>query len=344
MAEGNFTIVEPLFNKIDFLTRSFVTDISSRVIADITPVMSVGLTLAFMTYGMLIIRGAVEMPIAEFLHRCLRAGVVVSIAMAGGLYQSTIADAIVSTPDALAQAVSGNPGGASAANIIDQAAAQGADYVSRALEESSFFSSEGLTYAAIGVISAVATAAVVGVGAVFVTVAKVALAILAGLGPLFIVALLFQPTARFFEQWTAQVLNYALTIVLFSVVFTLLMDIFRGYMAGAEFDGAQNVGYTLIGMLVISVVSAGLLLQLPSIASGLAGGIGISYWYELRSMRSGAGGAYRGGRTAVRGAMAAPGAAKNAVGGAVNMTKTVAGGAAGVARAAAGYFRGRKAG
>jgi len=156
-------------------------------------------------------------------------------------------------------------------------------------------------------------------------------------------ALLFQPTARFFEQWAAQILNYALTIVLFSVVFTLLMSIFRGYMAGAQFDGIQNVAYTVVGMLVIAIVSIALLLQLPSIASGLAGGLGISYWYELRAMRSGAGSAVRGGRAAARVVMATPRATKNAIGGAVSMTKSVAGGAVGATRAAAGYFRGRNA-
>ncbi|KAB2692453.1 hypothetical protein F9K79_22535 [Ochrobactrum sp. Kaboul] len=86
MATGDFKIVEPLFNQIDFLTRTFVTDISSRIIAEITPVVSVGLTVGFITYGLLIIRGAVDMPVADFLGRCIRIGIIVSIAVAGGLY------------------------------------------------------------------------------------------------------------------------------------------------------------------------------------------------------------------------------------------------------------------
>lgn len=298
---GNFEIVAPLFQQVDNLTQTYVTDISSRILAEITPVVSVGVTLSFIAYGMLIIRGAVDMPVADFLQRCLRIGIIVSIALAGGIYQSQIADAIMATPDALAQAISGNAGGASAANIIDNAAAQGAEYVSKAFGEAGWFGSEGLTYAAIGIVASIALTAVVGVGAIFVIVAKVALAILAGLGPLFILALLWQPTARFFELWASQVLNYALTIVLFAVVFTLLMDIFGTYMAQADFDGTQSVGYTLIGMMVISVVSVGLLLQLPSIASGLASGVGISYWYEMRAIRGGAGAAYKhsGARAAV---------------------------------------------
>lgn len=340
-----FELFTPLFTKIDQTTATYVTDISSKAIAAITPVASVGLTVAFIAYGWLIIRGAVDMPVAEFLNRCLRVGIITSIALAGGLYQSEIASAITTVPDELASALISNAtDGSTAASLVDQAAGKGFDRASEAFEESGFFSSDGLLYGLFGILILLATGILVAIGGAFILLAKIALALLAGLGPLFIIALLWQPTHRFFEQWTAQVLNYGLLIVLFAAVFGLMMNIFGNYMADLKFDGAQNVSYALGGAVILSVASIVLLLQLPSIASGLAGGVGLGYMWELRAMRSGASGAYRGGRGAVRGAMAAPGAARNAVGGAVNMTKTVAAGGAGVAKAAAGYFRGRKAG
>ncbi len=192
MAASDFQLVGPLFERIEAVTQTYVTDISSRIITEITPVVSVGLTVGFIAYGMLIMRGAVEMPVADFLQRCLRIGIIVSIAVAGGLYQSQIADAIMAAPDALAQAISGNAGGVSAANVIDASAQKGADYVSKAFEKAGVFKENGLVYAAIGSIAALALTAIVGVGAVFLIVAKVALAILVGLGPLFILGLLWQ--------------------------------------------------------------------------------------------------------------------------------------------------------
>src|SRR5690554_3095036 len=150
---GDFQIVGPLFEIIDATTQTFVTDISSRVLMEITPVVSVGLTLSFIAYGMLVMRGAIDMPVADFLTRSLRIGIIVSIALAGGLYQSQIADAIMATPDALAQAITGNPTGISAANIIDNAAEEGGQYVNKAYEKAGFFSSEGITYTVIGTIS-----------------------------------------------------------------------------------------------------------------------------------------------------------------------------------------------
>ncbi|MBB2973717.1 type IV secretion system protein [Mesorhizobium sp. RMAD-H1] len=341
----SFQLMGPIFTQVDGVTQTFITDISSKAIAAITPVASVGLTLSFIAYGLLIIRGAVDMPVAEFLNRCLRVGIIVSIALAGGLYQSDIAEAIISTPDALATALISDPtSGNSAAQLVDRAAEKGFSYAGEAFDKASLFSAEGLAYVAIWVIILLSTAALTAIGGAFILLAKIALALLAGLGPLFIIALLFQPTQRFFELWAGQVLNYGLLVVIFSAVFGFMMDLYGGYMDGATLDGIQNVSWTVGGAAMISVACLVVLLQLPSMASGLAGGVGLGYLYELRAIRGGAGSAYRGGRAAVRGAMATPRVTANAARGATRMATTAATGAAGVARAAAGYFRGRKAG
>lgn len=338
MAASDFAIVEPLFNTIDSVTATFVTDFSSRAIAEATPVVTAAMSLGILLYGLLVIRGAVEMPVMEFIGRALRISIIVSVATAGGLYQSDIADVIVSTPDELAMAlVPSAESGASAANVIDSAAGQGAQYVSEAWEKAGFFSGEGLVYAFIGLIAAIAVAAVVGIGAVFVIVAKAALAILVGIGPFFVFALLFEPTKRFFELWSGQVLNYVLMIVLFTPVFGLLMEIFGNYLSNANFNDGQNVGYTVVGMMVVGAVSVGLLLQIPSIASGLAGGVGLNFYHELRALRSGAGAAAKGGKAATRGAITAGKAAGKAA-------VLASGGSVKAAKAAAGYFKGRKAG
>ena len=121
-----FTLFTPLFNKIDTATATFVSDISSNVIAAITPVVTVGLTLAFITFALLIIRGAVDMPVMEFLGRSVRIGIITSVALAGGLYQTQIASAIQSSPDDLAQALISSPtSGTTAASLIDGAAEKG---------------------------------------------------------------------------------------------------------------------------------------------------------------------------------------------------------------------------
>ncbi|EMM4514116.1 type IV secretion system protein [Salmonella enterica] len=289
MADSAFVLFEPLFKKFDTATHTYVNDISTNMIASLTPVLMVALTLGFVIYALAIVRGAIDMPVNDFLWRCFRVGVIVSIATAGGLYQSQIADAIVSTPDALAAALLNDPATMSSSNILDATAGKGFQVASKAFENAGIFGDNGIVYAIFGAIALLATAVLLAIGGAFIILAKVALAVLAGLGPLFIFALLWQVTSRFFEMWTAQIMNYGLLILLVSTVFMLLMGIYGGFMDGIKFDGTQNAAYNLGGAVIISIAAVILLLQMPSIASGLAGGVGISYMWEMRMIRGGVG-------------------------------------------------------
>ncbi len=67
----DFTVFTQLFNKIDQITKTYITDISSKTIATITPFVSIGVTIAFIIYGWLIIRGAIDMPLYGFVNRFL---------------------------------------------------------------------------------------------------------------------------------------------------------------------------------------------------------------------------------------------------------------------------------
>ncbi len=60
-----FRLFTPLFTELDRVTMVFTRDVSSRVIAGITPVLSAGLTVWFITWGVLLMRGAVEQPVRE---------------------------------------------------------------------------------------------------------------------------------------------------------------------------------------------------------------------------------------------------------------------------------------
>lgn len=67
-----YALVQPLFTKIDETTARFVTDISSKAIAAITPVVIICLTVSFILYGLAIAQGKVEMPFADFVMRSAR--------------------------------------------------------------------------------------------------------------------------------------------------------------------------------------------------------------------------------------------------------------------------------
>jgi type IV secretion system protein VirB6 len=341
----SFDLFASLFDRIDGVTQAFVTDISQKAIVAITPVLTVGLTLAFIAYGLLIIRGAVEMPVTEFVMRSLRIAIILSIALAGGLYQAEIAGLIGPVTDDLAASLAADPESArNAGGIIDQAAENGYLKAAEAFGKGGVFTSDGIAYYVLGACVFLTTAFLIAAGGAFIVLAKVALAVLAGLGPLFIAALLFQATHRFFDLWLGQVVNYGILVVLFAVVFGLIMAIYGDYVGDISFDGTQNVWFAVGGVAALGLASAVIVLQLPAIASGLAGGVGLSYYWELRSLRSMGGSAARGVGSAARGAATAGRAAYHTPGAARAGAAWAGINARQGARAVAGYYRSRMGG
>lgn len=338
---ADFKLFEPLFDKVDTATASFVSDISSNAIATVTPFVTAGLTLSFITYAILIIRGTVDMPILDFLGRAIRISLVAGVALAGGIYQSDLAGVITALPNDMAVKLISDPvDGSTAANLIDNAAEKGFTAAGKAFQKAGFFEDNGLIYGLFGIIIMLATAVFVAIGGAFVLLAKVALALLAGLGPLFILGLLWPPTVRFFEMWLGQVINYGLVVVLFSAVFGFMVSIYTGFVGGIKFEEGMNIAYSLGGSLILSVAMILILLQIPSIASGLAGGVSMGYVQELSNFRRGANQAGRAGRGAWNTGKAAASRAAPHMKTAATKVGTAA--SAG-AQKAYGYFKGRAA-
>ncbi|BDG08633.1 type IV secretion system protein [Anaeromyxobacter paludicola] len=278
-----FRLFTPLFAELDRVSTAFSRDVSSRVIVAITPVLSAGLTVWFILWGILVMRGAVAQPVQEFLGKVVRTALIVSIALGAGLYQGEIAEVIRTTPDELAAVVAGGEGrlsfsadpldtGGGQAALIDRAAGQGLAKAEDAFEKGGLMTQQGIAFYTFGVLLLLATVIMVGVGGALILVAKVMLALLVGLGPIFIAALLFEGTKRFFERWVAMIATYGLVVVTFAAVFTFLLAIFTNYMGGVALDGDMNVSYGIGGALLLTIVSVAILKELHHLAVGLGGG------------------------------------------------------------------------
>lgn len=281
----SFQMFTQLFGAIDTATATYVTDISSKAVAVITPFVSVGLTIAFIVYGLLIMRGAIDMPVSGFLSRCLRVSIITSIALTTGLYQPEIANIIKELPNDLLSALIKNPlNNDQLANLLDRTAQNGFDSAVRIFEESAFFDTDGLLYGLFGIIILLATSFLVAIGGAFILLAKIALVLLVGLGPLFIIALLWQPTYQFFERWVAQILSYTIFIVLLATVFSFMMHIFANYTNDIRLNRYQNIGYTIGGVLILSILFIVLLLKISTIASSLAKGITFGHLWKSETI------------------------------------------------------------
>lgn len=332
-----------LFTRIDTITSTFVSSISSNVISQVTPVISAGLTVSFIFYGFLVARGAVDSSIMDYLYRCFKIAVIVSFAVAGGIYQSSIADVITTAPDEFATAIlpsASEAQGSAAANLMDKAASIGFEKAGDAWDKISVMEmGHAVALAIIGLLIILATIILTAVGASFLLVAKIALAVLAGLGPMFIFALIFKPTQKFFEAWSGQIFTYFFMIVLVSSVFGVMMQLFTTYVSSMEIDGVMSQAASVGGCLILSTVTLVIFLQIPSMAASLGGGLSVNMWGAVNTARSlgSSGGAMRAGAPVSTGS--AGGGGGKASGGLAHGLMTKA--SAGLSKAA-GLFRGSR--
>ncbi|WP_139412231.1 type IV secretion system protein [Bartonella mastomydis] len=280
----NFTVFTQLFNKIDQITKTYVTDISSKAIVVITPFVSIGITIAFIIYGWLIIRGAIDMPLSGFVSRFLRISIITSIALTAGLYQSEIANLITNMPYDLSKALITNPlTDIQLMGLLDKTAENGFQYAGRLFQETVFFEANGLLYSLLGILILLATSFVVAIGGGLVILTKIAITLLVGWGPIFIIALLWQPTHRLFEQWLIQVVNYIILFLLLATVFNVMMNIFANYLNDMKLDYQQNVSFMFGGAFILSIISIMLLLKLSSIANSLAKGMTFGHLWKHKN-------------------------------------------------------------
>ncbi len=181
--------------------------------------MSIGITIVFIIYGWLIIRGAIDMPLSGFVNRCLRISIITSIALTAGLYQNEISGLILEMPSELSKALLKSPlTEQELMNLLDKTAENGFKYAGRLFQETVFFEANGLLYSLLGLIILLATSLVVAVGGGLVILTKIAITLLVGLGPFFIIALLWQPTHKLCDQWIAQILSYTFLFILLATL------------------------------------------------------------------------------------------------------------------------------
>jgi len=252
-------------------------------------VVLTGVTLYITMTGYAISTGAVESPFWTFvkqclkiIKQCLKIIIIAFFALTADGYISGVMSAINGLEGGLSQAM--NSSGGTPMNIyqvLDQSMGKGFELVGicfQRADEAGWNFGSVLGWAIAGIVVAAGTVLVAMLGGAVVIVAKFSLAVMFALGPLFIVALMFPATARFFDSWFSQVMNYVLTIVIMAIVMTFAMKAYDAFIAGADFsgDGNSNPMFAALQIGALTGVLCWIILQAGGMASGLAGGVSMA--------------------------------------------------------------------
>jgi type IV secretion system protein VirB6 len=297
---------------------TYVTNVSSALSSALVPVATTGVTIWVLAYGLAVVRGEAHEAVPAFAWRGLKVAITLAFALSAGIYQQQVVAAVDGATSGLAQTIQnaanttsgGNPGcgAVSGGSVTGQGSAtsiyqtldcydQQIDlvmdaYFDKATHEG--FSPSGLAAAigdfVCGLVAALGGSMFLIVLAFEVVMARMLLDLVLGLGPVFIACAAFAPTARFFEAWTAKVVNYALLEVLVAAFLGMALTAFSADLIAlhataspggdasavvqgisAALDDAASAA-TALGLFATGVFLAMVGWQLPSVAAGLSGG------------------------------------------------------------------------
>lgn len=280
LAPSEYHFYEDTFAQLNSALTTYIGDVSGDVIGAISGVAYSMLMIYMMLWGWTMLRGMISEPITDGVTRIVRLAVIVGVALNLGRYGTYVSTFLWNTPDTMASIVAnGYSNPQSNVQFLDGLMSRlfdlGGAYYKASFASTGMLPDLGMLSAAflIWITAVVATA----YAAFLLALSKMALAILLGIGPIFVLLLIFEGTKRFFEAWLGQALNYVFLVILAAGAIKLMMTIIVQYLNAAA--GGAMATPTIeqaLPAIVMCVISALVMMQLPSIASALGGGAAIS--------------------------------------------------------------------
>jgi len=271
-------LFESLFASVDTVLSAYVNAAVANAAAYIiVPLAALG-TLSFILFGLVLVSGRTELPVAEFARKGGLLALVLTVGGSAANYNAVLADHLLALPDELMAVFAGvGPSGAvgdtsSVGQVLDNIAARSIDGIT------GIWQSGGWTDPGPALLAVLLFAVFLLFGAAAgyaVLIMKVGLSLAVALGPLLILGLLFPATRDFFTRWLSYILQFSVLAGLIGGVAGIADAVVETYLVGLDSGGAALDLVQLLAPALVLVVLAILFAQLPGMASSITGGIGL---------------------------------------------------------------------
>ncbi|MGI8943135.1 MAG: type IV secretion system protein [Qipengyuania sp.] len=228
-------------------------------------VLTILLTLYVAIFAIQLLTGRATIGVRTLTPRMITVGLVLTFATSWAAYQSVVWNLAIGAPDWLASLMTGSQGSAT------QTFASKIDVVFLAISEASQGSEEFGAFSPEGMMWLGAMLFMLGTVGLLVT-AKIALAVLVALGPLFVVMALFDGTRGMFAGWLKGVTMLALAplfaVMGGSVMLELAVPILSALVATpGQIDPRAAMGFFMVG-----AVHMALMVLVLKVAATMVGG------------------------------------------------------------------------
>ncbi|KGK66378.1 MULTISPECIES: type IV secretion system protein [Xanthomonas] len=264
------------------LAEGYIGEASSNLIAMLGPIALAGVTLFVTLYGYMVMFGKVNAPINDLVVKLLKMAFVSVFALNAGNYMSMVRAPIDGLETGLVQALTtGGNGASSTYEALDQGIGKGNALVLYCWAKSATYSlltdpGGYLGWWTAGSLIATGILLFFVVGGALVVSAKFMLFLILGVGPFFILGLMWPVTAQFFDRWLSSVLSKVFSIALLSGTLGMALMIFNQLIASTSTDEWASPAFMAVQTLSIMLILGVVLYSVHNEAAGLGGGVAVS--------------------------------------------------------------------
>lgn len=273
---------------IDNAMSAFVSAAASDLIADIRPFAITCVSIYIVALGYQLMFSRLTEPVGDLIAKGTKVIIISTFALTADGYINWVMGAIEGLESGLMASLTSTPMDSSIYATLDALFNKGMESAAYAFERSGnsgWSVGAAIIWFCAGLNIALGTLALTGLGGAMIIVAKAALGLVLAVGPLFIMALMFPATARFFDSWFSQAMNYVLTIVLIAVVMALAVGLYEEAITRLDLEGDQNAMWSSLQLLLLTVLMMYLVKKAADVAGGLAGGVSMAA-LSLRQLMS----------------------------------------------------------
>ena len=262
--------------------NTYVNVTASNVITTFTTTAVLSTTLYYVMTGFLMITGRVEAPFSTFMLSAGKFLLISAFALNADMYMQWVVESIRGMETGLTSAFAGSGGltPTSVYGVVDDALGKGWGLSANLWEKAGNrgFAEIGMALGEYlnAIIIAIATIIIAIPAGAMIVAAKAILSLMLGIGPFFVMCLMWPITKQFFDKWFAQVMTCLMQIALLAAVLSFAIKIFLAFVVPVDIDSNQNPLFTSLQLLGLTLTMLWLLYRAYDIGAGLGGGMSSS--------------------------------------------------------------------
>lgn len=271
----SLNLATKLLDQVDINLQNYVFNTYASLSSELSSTIKIVFILFWVFYGIAIIKGLIDFNIRDFLINVFKLTLIFVFITKWALFNEFVYTVFTYTPHQIGGVLLASNGfsaiGINGAldNILDRTI-----YVFGKLVFDTGWREYGIKI--MGVIFSLIMVFMIIYALYLIILSKVAIALLLGLAPLFILLKVFKSTTGLFEGWIRQLINFFIIPIITYSLLVLVVQLLDSDLKAIEqiqLKGKLITSNNLYGIITIAGVSIGLLFQIMGIASGIAGGI-----------------------------------------------------------------------